>query len=63
MDQDLQELIDVAANATRQLQKQNNQLLADVRGNFREILPGLEGLLSGSQADFQQAYDVLVCHV
>ena len=63
MDQDLQELIDVAANATRQLQQQNNQLLADVRGNFREILPGLEGLLSGSQADFQQAYDVLVCHV
>ena len=63
MDQDLQELIDVAANATRQLQQQNNQLLADVRGNFREILPVLEELLSGNQADFQKAYDVLVCPV
>ena len=56
----MQESLYVARNEVRRLWQQGDQLLADVRGNCREISPGLEGIVSGDQSERQQANNVLV---
>ena len=57
----MQESLHVARNEAQRLWQQDNQLLSDVRGNLREISPGLEGILSVNQSERQQANNVLVC--
>ena len=63
MDQNLKELLSNAANITRNLEQQNFQLSADVRGTLHGISPGLEGLLSENQIARQLANIKLVCPV